>query len=68
MYRIQSSTVSPQNDESELIDVFVAMGGNPDKSGHVEAERLRRSIKAFELTVDIDRLIDETDTAGSVVE
>jgi len=33
--------------------------------GHVEAEKLRRTIKAFELTVDIDRLIDETDADGS---
>ncbi len=45
----QKGAASAQNGESDLIDVFVAMGGNPDKSGHVEAERLRRSIKAFEL-------------------
>jgi len=61
----QKDAASAQNDESDLIDAFVAMGGNPDKSGHVEAEKLRRTIKAFELTVDIDRLIDETDTDGS---
>jgi len=61
----QKEAASAQNDESDLIDAFVAMGGNPDKSGHVEAEKLRRTIKAFELTVDIDRLIDETDTDGS---
>ncbi len=61
----QKEASAAQNDESDLIDAFVSMGGNPDKSGHVEAERLRRSIKAFELTVDIDRLIEETDTDGS---
>jgi Ca2+-binding EF-hand superfamily protein len=61
----QKEASAAQNDESDLIDAFVAMGGLTDKSGHVEAERLRRTIKAFELTVDIDRLIEETDTDGS---
>ncbi len=28
-------------------------------------EKLRRTIKAFELTIDIDKLIVETDTDGS---
>lgn len=60
----QKEAATQQNDESDLIDAFVAMGGNIDKTGHVEAEKLRRTIKAFELTVDIDRLIDETDTDG----
>jgi len=61
----QKEASAAQNDESDLIDAFVAMGGLTDKSGHVEAEKLRRTIKAFELTVDIDRLIEETDTDGS---
>lgn len=61
----QKEAATAQNDESDLIDAFVAMGGMNDKSGHVEAEKLRRTIKAFELTVDIDRLIDETDADGS---
>jgi hypothetical protein len=33
------------------------MGGNSDKSGRVEAEKLRKTIKAFELTINIDKLI-----------
>jgi len=33
----QKEAASAQNNENVLIDVFVAMGGNPDKSGHVEA-------------------------------
>jgi hypothetical protein len=39
------------------VDAFVAMGGNPDKSGRVEAEKLRKTIRAFELTINIDKLI-----------
>ncbi len=54
----QKEASAAQDDESDLIDAFVSMGGNQDKTGHVESERLRRSIKAFELTVDIDRLIE----------
>ena len=42
-----------------MIDAFVAMGGGADRSGNIEAEKLRRTIKAFELTIDIERLIKE---------
>ena len=38
----------------ETVDAFVAMGGKADKTGQIEAEKLRKTIKAFELTIDIE--------------
>jgi len=49
-----------------MIDAFVAMGGNVDTSGHVNAELLIEIIKKeFELTIDIEGLIKEVDTDNS---
>ncbi|KIZ06761.1 Dynein light chain, flagellar outer arm [Monoraphidium neglectum] len=47
--------------EADTLDAFVALGGNPDRSGKVSTEKLRATIKAFELTLDVDRLIKEVD-------
>lgn len=49
-------------DEQDMIDAFVAMGGNPDKSGQVDAERLINIIRhQFEMTINIEQLIQEID-------
>jgi len=54
------------NDESDTLDAFIAMGGNPDKSGKVDAKELIRIIRdEFKMTIDIERLIKEIDTDGS---
>jgi len=65
VYERQKQIQNEADDETDLIDAFVAMGGNSDKSGRVEAEKLRKTIKAFELTINIDKLIRETDTDNS---
>ena len=49
----------------EVIDAFIALGGNADKTGNVQADKLRGIIKEFGLTIDIDRLIREVDTDHS---
>jgi Ca2+-binding EF-hand superfamily protein len=54
------------DDESDMVDAFVACGGNPDKSGHVERATLVKIIKQdFGLTIDIEELIDAIDADGS---
>lgn len=54
------------DNESDLIDAFVACGGHLDKSGHVERKVLVQLIKKdFGLPIDIDRMLDELDTDGS---
>lgn len=54
------------NSESDLIDAFVACGGEEDKSGHVTREKIIQVIKHdFGLTIDIEVLISKVDTDGS---
>eukprot|EP00695_Tsukubamonas_globosa_P002743 TRINITY_DN3939_c0_g1_i1.p1 TRINITY_DN3939_c0_g1~~TRINITY_DN3939_c0_g1_i1.p1 ORF type:complete len:152 (-),score=12.46 TRINITY_DN3939_c0_g1_i1:73-528(-) len=49
-------------DDQDTIDAFVALGGNPDKSGSIGLDRLRRTCKDFGLTIDIEQLIHELDS------
>lgn len=54
------------DDESDMIDAFVACGGKQDKTGHVKRDTLVRIIKHdFGLTIDIEELINKIDTDGS---
>lgn len=53
-------------DETELLDAYVAMGGEPDGGGCVDADKLIKTIKEeFEMTIDIEKLIEEIDEDGS---
>ena len=53
-------------DVAELLDAFVAMGGQPDGEGCVDAQKLIHTIKTdFEMTIDIEKLIEEIDEDGS---
>ena len=55
-----------ETDESELLDAYVAMGGEPDGGGCVDATKLIQTIKEeFEMTIDIEKLIEEIDEDGS---
>lgn len=48
------------DDETDLIDAFVACGGNADKTGCVSRDRLVRIIKVdFGLNIEIEHLIDQ---------
>lgn len=47
------------------VDAFIALGGNADKTGQVSTDKLRHVVKEFGLTIDINRLIAETDTDRS---
>ena len=54
------------DDETDMIDAFVACGGCADKSGHVQRDTLVRIIKVdFGLTIDIEELINKIDKDGS---
>merc|ERR1712072_1554201 len=61
----QKEKMANQDDESDTLDAFIALGGQADKSGEIMTEKLRKIIKDFGLTIDIDKLIRETDTDGS---
>ncbi len=52
--------------EQDLLDAFVAMGGEPDGDGAIDATKLIKTIKEeFEMTIDIEKLIKEIDEDGS---
>ena len=52
--------------EEDTLDAFVAMGGEPDGAGSIDAEKLIRIIKQdFEMTIDIEKLINDIDEDGS---
>ena len=52
--------------EQDLLDAFVAMGGETDGEGHIDAEKLIKTIKDdFEMTINIEELIEEIDEDGS---
>jgi Ca2+-binding EF-hand superfamily protein len=52
--------------EEELLEAFVAMGGQEDGDGAINAEKLIYTIKEeFEMTIDIEKLIEEIDEDGS---
>ena len=45
---------------SYKVDAFVAMGGNPDKSGYVNASELIKIIKdEFKMTIDIEVFLSD---------
>eukprot|EP00003_Mantamonas_plastica_P024575 TRINITY_DN459_c0_g2_i1.p1 TRINITY_DN459_c0_g2~~TRINITY_DN459_c0_g2_i1.p1 ORF type:complete len:112 (-),score=34.12 TRINITY_DN459_c0_g2_i1:78-413(-) len=52
-------------DELDTVAAFMAMGGNEDKSGTISSQKLIKVIHDFELTIDIESLIAETDTDNS---
>ena len=48
------------------MDAFVALGGQADKEGFIDAARLIQIIKnEFEMTIDIEKLIEDIDEDGS---
>ena len=54
------------DNEEDLLDAFVAMGGEPNGDGAIDADKLIRTIKEeFEMTIDIEKLIEEIDEDGS---
>lgn len=58
----QKERAAKFDDESDMIDAFVACGGQADKGGHVHRDTLVKIIKHdFGLTIDIAQLINEID-------
>ena len=58
--------VATGDDDDELMDAYVAMGGEEDGGGCIDAEKLIDTIKnEFGMTIDLERLIEEIDEDGS---
>ena len=61
----QKNLAENLDDENDMIDAFVAYGGQRDKGGHVKRDTMIKIIKHdFGLTIDIEELINKIDTDG----
>ena len=60
----QRDSQGDTGEDWDMVSAFVALGGNPDKTGEIDIEKLRNTIEKFELTIDIEGLIEETDKDG----
>lgn len=63
--QINKAMSEKNSDESETLDAFISLGGNPDKSGSVLAKTLLDVIKEFELTLNVEKFLREADTDGN---
>eukprot|EP01012_Entosiphon_sulcatum_P057950 TRINITY_DN81846_c0_g1_i1.p1 TRINITY_DN81846_c0_g1~~TRINITY_DN81846_c0_g1_i1.p1 ORF type:complete len:540 (-),score=55.73 TRINITY_DN81846_c0_g1_i1:44-1663(-) len=54
-----------QDVQRDLVDAFVAMGGEPDGGGEVDARRVKQACLSFQLTIDVDRVLHELDRDGN---
>lgn len=54
-----------RQDDSDMIDAFIAMGGNTDKTGSVKKERLQAVFSYYGLTVDLEAFFQTVDTDNS---
>ena len=55
-----------KSNEEDTLDAYVALGGQKDRSGHIDAQQLVDIIKTqFEMTIDIEGLIKEVDEDDS---
>ena len=65
MKELREGTVGGSS-EYDLLDAYVAMGGDNDGGGCIDAERLIKTIRDdFEMTIDIEALIADADEDGS---
>ena len=54
------------DNEEDTLDAFVSLGGGAGGEGIVDAKKLIDIIKnQFEMTIDIEKLIEEIDEDGS---
>ena len=63
---LEKREAEKETSDDDLLDAYVAMGGDADGGGCVDADKLIETIKKeFEMTIDIEALINEVDEDGS---
>ena len=51
--------------DDDLLEAFVAVGGQSDSNGQVDIAKMRSVVSEFNLRVDIDRIVNEMDNDGN---
>ena len=57
-------TNSQAESDYDTLLAFVTMGGQEDMTGHVDANKLRKVVQDFGLTIDLDALLKQLDENG----
>jgi calmodulin len=65
LQRIYKMRFMGVDQDPETIGAFVALGGNPDRTGQISTDKLVEVVKELGLTIEVARLIKEYDTDGS---
>lgn len=60
----KSGAEGESSEEAETLEAFIALGGGADKSGFVDADRIKKVIQDFGLTIQIDELLELLDQDG----
>ena len=60
LYKIREKSL-----DDDLLEAFVAVGGEDDAGGEVDLAQMKSVIREFNLKVDIDRIVQEMDTDGN---
>ncbi|CUG92332.1 Hypothetical protein, putative [Bodo saltans] len=64
MLHLQHMKENPQLCD-DLVDAFVALGGQWDTKGSLDNDKMRRTIKQYDLKIDFDRFLETVDTDGN---
>mmetsp|Transcript_829 Transcript_829/g.1186 ORF Transcript_829/g.1186 Transcript_829/m.1186 type:complete len:148 (-) Transcript_829:98-541(-) len=56
---------SVEQEDVETVAAFVSMGGNSDMTGEVNTEKLKKVVKDYKLSINIEGLLKEIDTDRS---
>lgn len=56
---------SESRDEQETVEAFLALGGNADKTGSIDSDKVKQVIAEFGLTIEIDELLSYLDADKS---
>lgn len=65
LIKVLREKLANADNDTELIDAFVVLGGNPDRTGQVLIDRLADIVKKFGLNIDERLLYEEIDADGS---
>ena len=63
---VKKYKIKESDNPEDILDAYVALGGDEDGGGNIDADKLIDTIKnEMEMTIDIENLIKEIDEDGS---
>ena len=63
---VKQKNIKEEKEEQDILDAFVAQGGNYDKSGELDVDQVKKIIlEEFQMTIDLNKLQMEIDSDGN---